>query len=93
MTKKYNPKSWVDPRIELSSSSIEGKGIFTREPIKKDEVVIIFGGTMFTESDVKSGKVEWHSVAEIGEGLYLGEPRGNSKTIDDFINHSCDSNL
>ena len=91
--KKYKSESWIDPRVELRSSSTEGKGLFARESIKKGETVIIWGGAIFTESDIKKDKAEKHSVVEIGEGIYLGIPRGKPQTLDDFMNHSCNPNL
>jgi hypothetical protein len=33
------PQPWLDPRIEIAASSIEGRGLFAREPIAAGEVV------------------------------------------------------
>lgn len=41
--KKYRKKSWINPRIEIKSSPLHGKGRFAVAPIKKGEVVVIWG--------------------------------------------------
>jgi len=91
--RSYRPKSWIDPRVEVRSSIIEGKGMFAREPIKKGDVVVIWGGTLMTEEDIKAGKARRHSIAAIDEGLYLAGLPNEGDSPDDFMNHSCDPNV
>lgn len=96
--KKYRPDSWIDPRLELRTSSIEGQGVFSKESIKKGEVAIIWGGVVMTEEDLKAGRAAKHTVAAIGEGLYLAglagkTPGKDDLSPDDYMNHSCDPNL
>lgn len=85
--------SWVDARVELRPSPIEGTGMFARRAIVKGEPVVIWGGTVFTAEELRAGKARKHSVAAIGEGLYLAGGVGEPESPDDFMNHSCDPNV
>lgn len=84
------PQSWIDPRLEVRSSPIHGRGIFTNAAIQQGEVIIIWGGTLFTLEDIQAGKALEHSYAAIGEGIYLGHTSEQGNSVDDYINHSCD---
>ncbi len=67
--------------------------MFARRAIDKGERVVIWGGTVFTEEEIREGKARKHSVAEIGEGLYLAAGRGEPESPDNFMNHSCEPNV
>lgn len=84
---------WIDPRVEVRDSPLHGRGMFARESFGSNEVVLIWGGTVFTEAELKVGKAKPGSVTLIEEGLYLGDPAGAPEADDFCLNHSCDSNL
>jgi len=88
---KYLPASWFDPRVVLRESPIHGKGIFATAPIRTGEVVVIWGGDVYLESELPSLTLEgaW-STSMIDEGVLLFAP---ADAQDYFINHSCDPNL
>ncbi len=96
----YRRTDWIDPRIEVRPSPIQGKGMFATAPIRQGEVVTIWGGTLLlTEEDIEGGKAEeWRARgyvwATIGEGLYLAQWLAPSEEdLTDTINHSCDPNV
>jgi SET domain-containing protein len=89
----YPLQSWVDARIEVAASPVQGLGMFTRQPVQAGEILIIWGGVIFTEAEIKAGKARPHSIAGIGEGLYLADPADAPDSPDYFLNHSCDPNL
>lgn len=93
LPKKYNSKSWIDPRVEIRASSIEGKGMFAREPIQKGEVIVVWGGKVFSEADIQAGKARERSLVDIDEGVYLGTTTDEPEELDEFMNHNCDSNV
>lgn len=93
LIEKYISKSWIDPRIEVRTSSIQGRGMFACEPIRRGEVVVIWGGEVFSESDLKADKARDRSVVPIGEGLYLGDGYDVPESLDEYMNHHCDSNV
>lgn len=92
-TTKYNDKSWVSEKLEVRDSNIHGKGVFTKEKILKGEVVIIWGGQVVSIEDFSKGIGEKHTNVGIGENLFLVAPNADEKSIDDFMNHSCNANL
>ena len=67
--------------------------MFTLRAIVAGEPVVVWGGAVFTEEEVRAGRARKYSVAEIGEGLYLAARRGAPESPDDFMNHSCDPNV
>jgi uncharacterized protein len=91
--RKYNLLSWIDPRIEIHPSPISGKGMFAREPIKEGEIVIVWGGVVLTEEDIKAGRFRKGTLSAIAENLWLGGPPDDEDYVADYTNHSCDPNL
>jgi SET domain-containing protein len=96
----YLPTDWIDPRIEIRPSLIQGKGMFATSQIKKDEIVNIWGGTrLLSEEDLGENQSnEWlasgYVWATIGEGIYLARMlREDEEDLTNFINHSCDPNI
>ena len=58
----YRPESWIDPRLEVRDSPMEGRGMFAGSEIRRGEVVVVWGGTVFTWDEVWEGKTKPHSV-------------------------------
>ncbi len=83
---------WIDPRVEVRDSPIHGRGMYARESFGSNEIVVIWGGKVFTEAEVKAGKAESGTLTLLEEGLYLADPAG-AKGGDYQMNHSCDSNV
>ena len=58
---------------------------------------MVWGGRVYTQADVDTGRVAPGSTVYIGEELYLGAPAGQyDRERDDrgdFVNHSCDPNV
>ena len=92
-TTSYREKSWLDPRITLGHSSIHGKGLFAAEPFRVGEVLIVFGGSLFSREDIAAGKANNRTLMQVDENLWLGDPADQTLGEDYFINHSCDPNL
>ena len=92
-TTSYREKSWLDPRITLGHSSIHGKGLFAAEPFRVGEVLIVFGGSLFSREDIAAGKANNRTLMQVDENLWLGDPADQALGEDYFINHSCDPNL
>lgn len=90
---KIPPQSQNDPRLEVRPSPIHGKGIFTTANIQQGEVLMIWGGELFTPEDIQTGKALEHSYTMIADGIFLGHSPEHGNTVDDYINHSCDPNV
>ena len=98
--KTYRPTDWIDPRIEIRSSPVHGKGMFAATPIKAGKVVNIWGGTLLLTADDIAGlkAQQWRDRgavwSTIGEGLYLARFLDqDEQDPTDYINHSCDPNV
>ena len=44
MPNEYPRESWINPKIEIESSPLHGKGMFAKAPIDAGEIVVIWGG-------------------------------------------------
>lgn len=93
MRKEFLKKSWVSPKLEIRNSEIDGQGVFTKEKIAKGEVVIIWGGEVVTVDEFRNGNGLKHTNVGIGENIFLVTPNDEERTIDDYMNHSCNPNL
>ena len=68
----------------LKQTAAVGLGVFARQTIAADEIVLTFSGPI-----VSAAEVQDHSaVIAIGNRLF----RGRSGGLDDFLNHSCEPN-
>src|SRR5712691_6460741 len=93
LSRSYRPRDWQDPRLEVRPSLIHGKGLIAVRPIKRGEVVIIFGGTLFSKEDIAAGKANNRTLMQVDEESWLGNRAEEPLSEDYFINHSCDPNL
>jgi uncharacterized protein len=90
---RYRESDWLDPRLLLRQSLIHGKGLVATQPFRVDEVVIVYGGTLFTKEDIAAGKANNRTLMQIDEDRWLGEPADQPLGTGYFLNHSCDPNL
>jgi hypothetical protein len=67
--------------------------MFARERIGAGEVVVVWGGALFTEDDVRAGSARQGSVSAVDEGVYLAGRIGEAPDEADFLNHSCEPNV
>jgi uncharacterized protein len=90
MTGQYH--SYLNPKC--ASGMFEEKGgcgIFAREPIKKNELLCLWGGKVVTEAEIDYNmKNLTQRVLQIDENLYFLTPEDLEPA--DCFNHSCDPN-
>ncbi len=87
--------SYRSPKTVTKPSPIHGMGLFAREAIAVDEIIVIKGGHIFDaaalrEVEARLGPAE----IAVADGLFIG-PR-SAKERDGsmlFTNHSCDPNI
>ncbi len=87
--------SYFSPKIEKRGSQIEGRGLFARAPIAKDEVVVVKGGHVMTKTQRDEvGDRLGPAEIQIADDLFIGpvteEEREGGMM---HLNHSCDPNL
>ncbi len=93
LVSRYRLSTWLEPRLELRTSLIHGKGLIAVRSIKRGDMVIIFGGTLFTKEDIAAGKADNRMLMQVDEESWLGNQAEEPIGEDYFINHSCDPNL
>lgn len=95
----------INSDIEIKDSPIQGKGLFTRVPIRKGQVIWVSKGEepvlekIYTDEEfkefqkwcIKNGK-EWDAVAN-GNGTHTAAISDRENHPGDYGNHSCDANL
>lgn len=87
----YQPETTYDPRLRLDTSPTHGQGLYATAPIKAGEVIMVWGGDVYTLDDLQAGRVpRGISYSFIDDDILLAAPADG---LDYFINHSCDSNL
>ncbi|MEO8394020.1 MAG: SET domain-containing protein-lysine N-methyltransferase [Chloroflexota bacterium] len=76
-------------------SAIEGKGGFARDLIRMGEIVVIIGGTVFSEAEFNlfAATTAQYDAIQIGEDLHLVDLSPDPRATNGSLNHSCDSNL
>ena len=91
-------KSYMDPRVEIRHSDIEGSGSFALSPIKEGETVIIWGGGVIVtneefEQGFKDGLYQAETAIHYDENHKWAGLATVTDTEDPYLNHSCDPNL
>ncbi|HNX80729.1 MAG TPA: SET domain-containing methyltransferase [Candidatus Omnitrophota bacterium] len=89
--------SYVSEKVKVASSGINHRGIFAIKPLRKDEVIAVWGGHIITEKEFKSlAKKEFKNIddyaTKIADGFYLVSCKKGGLEDDDFFNHSCSPN-
>jgi len=88
--KKY---SLASDKLFVKNVAHRGKGIFTRAPIKKGEIVIVFGGYAMTrEEHEKLPRKMWPFAYNITDDIFFGIQKGKELSIVEHLNHSCNPN-
>ena len=87
--------TWFSPKIEKRTSGIHGRGLFARESIAQDEIVIVKGGYVLTEAQRDAISLELGpSEIQITEELFIGPTtRAEREGGMMHLNHSCEPNL
>ena len=84
---------WITRGIDRRRSQIHGRGLFTKSAIPPGETVMILNGLLFSVAAVRAGKAREDSVTGYCEGYYIGSPVARPKSLDEYLNHSCNPNL
>ncbi len=85
------PLSYLSPKLEVRPSKEKGDGfgVFARQKIKRDELLIAYGGHVLTQEQLRVLHDDPHRYSlQIEENLFLT----SIGTLADYVNHSCDPN-
>ena len=89
--------SYLSPKVKARPSGIDRRGIFAVRPIKKGEVVCVWGGYVITQKEFDAlAKKQFRNIddyaTKVADGFYLVSCKKGGLEDDDFFNHSCDPN-
>lgn len=85
-------KSVYSPKVEIREKSLNGKGLFAKEKIKKGEIVFIKGGHILTRDQIFSSGVI-NSYFPLSDEYFLGATNLEEEDgIKLYQNHSCNPN-
>lgn len=86
-------KSRLSNKVEIRDKSLNGKGIFAKEDIKKGEIVFIKGGHILTRDEIFSSGII-NSYFPISDEYFLGATNKEEEdSIKLYQNHSCNPNV
>lgn len=87
--------SYLSPKAQVKESSIQGRGLFAKDPIKKGQIVAIKGGYIFDRSTWKQmEKVLGPADIPIADGFTIAPANQDEREgCMIFTNHSCDPNI
>jgi len=90
MALKFN---YLSPKVKCKKSSVSGRGIFAIKPVKKNELIAIFGGHVMTTAQYKKlPKAIKNLNIQIENDLHIGPMKNGEIDDGDFVNHSCSPN-
>ena len=91
------PTCWLDPRIEIRASAIEGRGLWTTASFAVGEVIARLGGRLVTRTQLLALFAErertggdYVDCLSVDDGIDLVLPERQSIH---FMNHGCDPNV
>jgi SET domain-containing protein len=85
------PNSYISPKLEIrEDKTIEGRGMFARQPIAKGDIITVWGGDVVPTDEFRNlPEYQKRQSAQVEEGFHLVSTKPGPG---DFINHSCDAN-
>ena len=84
---RFLPQTWFDARLAPAPSAIHGTGLFATAAFDVGEVLMVWGGSVWTRAQLDAGEVPRCSFSFVDEDVLLAAPRDG---LDYFVNHSCD---
>lgn len=89
--------SYISDKVKILRSGIDRRGVFACKPVKKGEVISVWGGFIITQKEFnrlsKNIFKEIDNYAtKVADGFYLVSSKRGVLEDDDFFNHSCNPN-
>jgi len=88
------PYSWINKSLVLKNVHRYGKGVFASETIRKNTLLIVFGGYVLTREEEEKLPIEIRDIAiRIEKDFVLGIiDKSQLGSIDCYVNHNCEPN-
>lgn len=84
-------EDWINPNAEIRKSYIGGKGLYAKTPMKKGELVVVWGGTYVNKENADKAEQRGKLVMQWDTDLFSVENKGEGSGY--YVNHSCSPNL
>jgi uncharacterized protein len=89
-SKPFAPNGYCCPSVGITECGGRGQGVFARRLIRTDEVIVAFGGTVYSEAMLMGlAPNQARYNLQIDEELFMVSDRPGPA---DLVNHSCDPN-
>ena len=87
-------RSYISPKLEgRFLLEIQGFGVFAKELIKKDELLCLWGGNIWTKAEFEQLPFENRSHGlQVDEELFQTYDSNETAETADYVNHSCTPN-
>ena len=86
----HAPTTWLNPKIEVTQSSIHGKGMIASTAIGPGEKIVRWGEGYTDRAGAEEARRQGKGVMQWDENIFSCELSGNDDLYS--INHSCDPN-
>lgn len=88
---------WINPKLEIKKSTVEGEGYIANQEIARNEILIVQGGRCLHVSEIDDTELEkfaYHSFQVEKEIYMYPYINGDVPVLDGIfkINHSCSPN-
>lgn len=92
-----NKFSWINNKLRIENSSVDGVGLIAQSKIFKDEILIVQGGRCLHIDEIDDAELDEYSYLgfQVEEQVYIFPVFENGAPIPDGIfkvNHSCEPN-
>jgi SET domain-containing protein len=85
--------SWMSPKLEMIDTGKYGKGLFTSDNIRKNELLCVFGGYVMTRREEELLPEDYNDTGiQISEDLVMSVRDRAELSAADYINHCCSPN-
>ena len=89
-------RSYSSPKVEGRNSASDGKGLFAKQHISKDELLIDFSSGPGKFISLKEADVLYDNgydyMIQVDDDLFFAAMNDEDLEDEDFINHSCEPN-
>lgn len=85
--------SWFDKRLAVMDTDKYGGGVFASDFIKKDSLLMVFGGYILTRKEEVKLPLRIRDVAlQVDRDFVIGLLKKEELSNTDYLNHNCNPN-
>jgi hypothetical protein len=85
--------NWVNPTLIVKHSPREGLGVFATSPLRKNDLLIVYGGRVLSLRQLGLLPPSLDMVIQVEEDLFFVPTDLDTLGVGERINHSCEPNV